>query len=106
MKITGKYNNDVPKNVDFSDMRGFSPKSNHKVKTRIKGNSFNLAFSLKSRMEKTLPIKEFLHNIELIKEKEKEKKFLKYIRNNFKKNIKVIHNLTISLDNIKKKYNY
>ena len=106
MQNTKKYNNDSPKNVDFSDIHRFSPKSNHKVQKRIKGNSYNLAFSVKSRLERDLPIKEFLYNIEKIKEKEKEKKFFKYIRTNFKKNIKVIHNLTISLDNIKKKYNY
>ena len=105
MKGNGKYN-DLPKNVDFSDVKGFSPKSNHKIINKIKGTSFNLAFSYKTRFEKNMPIKDFLNNLEVIKEKEKEKKFLKYIRKNFKKNIKVIHNLTISLDNIKKKYNY
>ena len=106
MKSTGKYSNDIPKNVDFSDIKGFSPKNNHKVNNKLKGASFNLAFSFKSRFEQNLPIKDFLLNIEKLKEKEKEAKFLKYIRKNFKKNIKHIHNLTISLDNIKKKYNY
>ena len=105
MQSNDKYS-DIPKNVDFSDVKRFSPNNNYKVKNRIKGSSFNLAFSYKSKKENNLPIKDFLHNLEVIKEKEKEKKYLKYIRKNFKKNIKVIHNLTISLDCIKKKYNY
>ena len=105
MKSTGKFN-DMPKNVDFSDVKGFSAKDNYKSKNRLKGASFNLAFSFKSRMETTIPIKDFLNNLDKLKQKQKEKKFLKYIRSSFKKNIKTIHNLTISLDNIKKKYNY
>lgn len=105
MKNVGNYNEFVKK-VDFSDIRHFSPRNNHKVKKRIKGSSFNIAFSFRTRLEKNLPIKEFIQSLEKMKEKEKEKKFLKIIRKNFKKNIKHIHNLTVSLENIKKKYKY
>ena len=105
MKNVGNYN-DLIKKVDFSDIRHFSPRNNHKVKNRVKGSSFNLAFSFRTRLEQNLPIKEFIQSLEKMKEKEREKKFLKIIRKNFTKNIKHIHNLTVSLDNIKKKYKY
>ena len=105
MKNVAGYH-DLIKKVDFSDIRRFSPKNNHKVKNKVKGSSINLAFSFKTRLEQNLPIKEFLQNLEKIKEKEREKKFIKFVRSNFKKNNRQIHNLTVSLDHIKKKYNY
>ena len=40
------------------------------------------------------------------KEKEKELKLLNSVRKHFSNNERIIHNLTISLDDIKKKYNY
>ena len=66
----------------------------------------NLAFSFKSRLQKNVPIKEFIQRLEKVKEKEKEDKYLKNIRKNVKNNFRVIHNLTINLEHIKKKYNY
>ena len=105
MKNVANYH-ELIKKVDFSDVRRFSPKSNHKVTKKDKGSSINLAFSFKTRLEKNVPIKEFLKNLEIIKEKEREKKFIKFIRSNFKKNNRHIHNLTVSLEHIKKKYNY
>ena len=101
----GNYT-DMAKQVDFSDFKSFSPEDNHKVRKRIKPNSMNLAFSFKSRLQKNVPIKEFIQSIEKVKEKEKEDKYLKNIRKNFKNNFRVIHNLTINLEHIKKKYNY
>ena len=105
MKNIAKYH-ELIKKVDFSDVRRFSPKNNHKVTKKVKGSSINLAFSFKTRLEQNVPIKEFLKNLEIIKEKEREKKFIKFIRSNFKKNNRHIHNLTVSLEHIKKKYNY
>ena len=51
MKNVGNYN-ELVKKVDFSDIRHFSPRNNHKVKNRVKGSSFNIAFSFRTRLEK------------------------------------------------------
>jgi hypothetical protein len=102
---TGNYT-ELAKQVDFSDFKSFSPEDNHKVRKRVKPNSINLAFSFKSRLQKNVPIKEFIQSIEKVKEKEKEDKYLKKTRKTFKNNFRVIHNLTINLEHIKKKYNY
>jgi hypothetical protein len=101
----GNYT-EMAKHVDFSDFKTFSPEDNHKVRKRVKPNSMNLAFSFKSRLQKNVPIKEFIQSLEKVKEKEKEDKYLKNIRKNVKNNFRVIHNLTINLEHIKKKYNY
>lgn len=101
----GNYT-EMAKQVDFSDFKSFSPEDNHKVKKRVKPSSMNLAFSFKSRLQKDVPIKEFIQNLEKVKEKEKEDKYLKNIRKNVKNNFRVIHNLTVNLEHIKKKYNY
>ena len=100
----GNYT-ELAKHVDFSDFKSFSPEDNHK-RNRVKPNSTNLAFSFKSRLEKNVPIKEFIRSLEKVKEKEKEDKYIKNIRKNVKNNFRVIHNLTINLEHIKKKYNY
>jgi hypothetical protein len=105
IKNTGNYN-ELTKNVDFSDVKSFSPRDNHRVNNRIKTNTFNLVFKYKSKLQKNVPVKEFLKGLEKIKEKQNENKFLTSVRKNFKKNFRVIHNLTIDLDHIKKKYNY
>jgi hypothetical protein len=105
IKNTGNYN-ELAKNVDFSDVKSFSPRDNHRVNNRIKTNSFNLVFRYKSKLQKNVPVKEFLKGLEKIKEKQNENKFLTTVRKNFKNNFRVIHNLTIDLDHIKKKYNY
>ena len=97
---------EMAKHVDFSDFKTFSPEDNHKVRKRVKPNSMNLAFSFKSRLQKDVPVKEFIQSLEKAKEKEKENKYLKNIRKNVKNNFRVIHNLTINLEHIKKKYNY
>ena len=99
----GNYS-ELAKHVDFSDFKTFSPEDNHKVRKRVKPNSMNLAFSFK--LKKNVPVKEFIQNLEKVKEKEKEDKYIKNIRKNFKNNFRVIHNLTINLEHIKKKYNY
>ena len=104
IKNTGNYN-ELAKNVDFSDIKSFSPRDNHRV-NKIKTNSFNFVFKYKSKLQKNVPIKEFLKGLDKIKEKQNENKFLTSVRKNFKKNFRVIHNLTIDLDHIKKKYNY
>ena len=104
IKNTGNYN-ELAKNVDFSDIKSFSPRHNHRV-NKIKTNSFNFVFKYKSKLQKNVPIKEFLKGLDKIKEKQNENKFLTSVRKNFKKNFRVIHNLTIDLDHIKKKYNY
>ena len=104
IKNTGNYN-ELAKNVDFSDVKSFSPRDNHRV-NKIKTNSFNFVFKYKSKLQKNVPIKEFLKGLDKIKEKQNENKFLTSVRKNFKKNFRVIHNLTIDLDHIKKKYNY
>jgi len=101
----GNYT-EMAKHVDFSDFKTFSPEDNHKVRKRVKPNSMNLAFSFKSRLQKDVPVKEFIQSLEKVKEKEKEDKYLKNIRKNVKNNFRVIHNLTINLEHIKKKYNY
>ena len=101
----GNYT-EMAKHVDFSDFKTFSPEDNHKVRKRVKPNSMNLAFSFKSRLQKNVPVKEFIQNIEKVKEKEKEEKYIKNIRKNVKNNFRVIHNLTINLEHIKKKFNY
>jgi len=105
IKNTGNYN-ELAKNVDFSDVKTFSPIDNHRVNNRIKTNSFNLLFRYKSKLQKNVPVREFLKGLEKIKEKQNENKYLTSVRKNFKKNFRVIHNLTIDLDHIKKKYNY
>ena len=105
IKNTGNYN-ELAKNVDFSDVKSFSPRDNHRINNRIKNNSFNLVFRYKSKLQKNVPVKEFLKGLEKIKEKQNENKFLTTVRKNFKNNFRVIHNLTIDLDHIKKKYNY
>ena len=104
IKNTGNYN-ELAKNVDFSDVKSFSPRDNHRV-NKIKTNSFNFVFKYKSKLQKNVPIKEFLKGLDKIKEKQNENKFLTTVRKNFKNNFRVIHNLTIDLDHIKKKYNY
>jgi hypothetical protein len=105
IKNAGNYN-ELAKNVDFSDVKSFSPRDNHRINNRIKNNSFNLVFRYKSKLQKNVPVKEFLKVLEKIKEKQNENKFLTTVRKNFKNNFRVIHNLTIDLDHIKKKYNY
>ena len=105
IKNTGNYN-ELAKNVDFSDVKSFSPRDNHRVKNKLKTNTFNLVFRYKSKLQKNVPVKEFLKGLEKIKEKQNENKYLTSVRKNFKKNFRVIHNLTIDLDHIKKKYNY
>ena len=88
------------KNVDFSNLLF----SNHKKHDKI--NSNNMIYNYKIGYGGNIPIKDYLKKIKKKKEKEKENKILKSVRKNFKANSKVIHNLTISLDDIKKKYNY
>ena len=105
IKNAGNYN-ELVKNVDFSDVKSFSPRDNHRVKNRIRNNAFNLVFKYKSKLQKNVPVKEFLKGLEKIKEKQNENKFLTTVRKNFKNNFRVIHNLTIDLEHIKKKYNY
>ena len=97
---------EMAKHVDFSDFKSFSPEDNHIIKTRVKPSSYNLAFSYKTRFQKNVPVKDFIKSLEKIKEKEREKKYIKNTRSIVKKNFRVIHNLTINLDYIKKKYNY
>ena len=79
----GNYT-EMAKHVDFSDFKTFSPEDNHKVRKRVKPNSMNLAFSFKSRLQKDVPVKEFIQSLEKVKEKEKEDKYLKNIRKNGK----------------------
>ena len=62
--------------------------------------------SFKIRLGNNIPIREYIKKMKKKKEKEKEQKILKSVKFQFKKNSKIIHNLTISLDGIKRKYNY
>ena len=98
--------NEMAKKVDFSDFRPFSPSDNQVIKIKQKPTSYNLAFSYKTRYLKSEPIKEFIRSLDKLKENKKEKRSVKNIRANVKKNFRVIHNLTINLDHIKKKFNY
>ena len=98
--------NEMAKKVDFSDFRPFSPSDNQVIKIKQKSTSYNLAFSYKTRYLKNEPIKEFIRSLDKLKENKKEKRSVKNIRANVKKNFRVIHNLTINLDHIKKKFNY
>ena len=93
--------NDFAKNVDFSNMAFVS-----KGKRGDKINTNSMAYSYKIGLDANLPVKEFIKKFKRKKEKEKENKILKSVRVNFNMNSKIIHNLTISLDDIKKKYNY
>ena len=90
------------KNVDFSNLNTISSKD----KKNDKINTINMAYSFKVSLGSNVPVKEFIKKFKKKKEKEKENKLLKSVRKNFKINSKIIHNLTISLDDIKKKYNY
>jgi len=65
-----------------------------------------MAYSFKVSLGGNVPVKDFIKKFKKKKEKEKENKLLKSIRINFGTNSKIIRNLTISLDSIKKKYNY
>ena len=89
------------KNVDFSN-RGFISKD----KKDDKINTINMAYSFKVSLGRDIPVKEYIMKMKRKKEKENEIKILKSVRLHFKANSKIIHNLTISLDDIKKKYNY
>ena len=89
------------KNVDFSNYN-----SSLKSKKNDKINNINMAFSFKVSLGGNVPVKEYIKKLKKKKEKEKENKILDSVRSNFKANSKIIHNLTISLDDIKKKYNY
>ena len=93
--------NKFAKNVDFSKKISLSLKSN--INDNI--NSMNMA-SFKIRLGNNIPIREYIKKMKKKKEKEKEQKILKSVKFQFKKNSKIIHNLTISLDGIKRKYNY
>ena len=88
------------KNVDFSNNNFLSDKKDDKIKT------YNMFYNYKVRTGGNIPVKEYLKDIKRKKEKEKENKLLKSVRLHFKANSKIIHDLTISLDDIKKKYNY
>ena len=88
------------KNVDFSNFN-----SSLKSKKNDKINNINMAFSFKVSLGGNVPVKEYIKKLKKKKEKEKENKILDSVRLNFKANSKIIHNLTISLDDIKKKYN-
>ena len=90
------------KNVDFSNFKTISSKD----KKNDKLNNFNMAYSFKFSLGRNVPVKEYIKKFKKNKEKEKENKLLKSIRKNFGTNSRIIHNLTISLDSIKKKYNY
>ena len=90
------------KNVDFSNFNAITSKDKKKDKI----NNFNMAYSFKVSIGSDVPVKEYIKKFKKNKEKEKENKLLKSVRKNFKINSKIIHNLTISLDDIKKKYNY
>ena len=90
------------KNVDFSNFKSITKKD----KKNDKINNFNMAYSFKVSLGGNVPVKEYIKKFKKKKEKEKENKLLKSIRKNFRENSKIIRNLTISLDNIKKKYNY
>ena len=90
------------KNVDFSNLNTISSRD----KKNDKINTINMAYSFKVSLGSNVPVKEFIKKFKKKKEKEKENKLLKSVRKNFKINSKIIHNLTISLDDIKKKYNY
>ena len=90
------------KNVDFSNFKAISSKD----KKNDKINNFNMAYSFKVSLGGNVPVKDFIKKFKKKKEKEKENKLLKSIRINFGTNSKIIRNLTISLDSIKKKYNY
>ena len=89
------------KNVDFSNK---ALSSQDKRKDKI--NTINMAYTFRVGFEANVPVKEFLKKFKRKKEKEKENKILKSVRLHFNTNSKIIHNLTISLDDIKKKYNY
>ena len=88
------------KNVDFSNNNFLSDKKDDKIKT------YNMFYNYKVRTGGNITVKEYLKDIKRKKEKEKENKLLKSVRLHFKANSKIIHDLTISLDDIKKKYNY
>ena len=88
------------KNVDFSNNLFLTDKKDGKIKT------FNMFYNYKVRVGGDIPIKEYLKDLKRKKEKEAENKLLKSVRLHFKANSRIIHDLTISLDDIKKKYNY
>ena len=98
--------NEMAKKVDFSDFKSFSPRDNQLIKIRKKPTSYNLAFSYKTRYLKNVPVREFIQSIDELKDKKKQKRLVKNIRAHVKNNFRVIHNLAINLEHLKKKYNY
>ena len=50
--------------------------------------------SFKIRLGNNIPIREYIKKMKKKKEKEKEQKILKSVKFQFKKNSKIIHNLT------------
>ena len=89
------------KNVDFSNK---ALSSQNRIKDKM--NTINMAYTFKVGFEANIPVKEYIKKLKKKKEKEKENKILKSVRLHFNTNSKIIHNLTISLDDIKKKFNY
>ena len=93
--------NNFAKRVDFSNKAFVS-----KDKKNDNINTLNMAYSFKFSLGGNIPVKDYIKKMIHKKEKEKELKLLNSVRKHFSNNERIIHNLTISLDDIKKKYNY
>ena len=92
-------------NDDFNKEKGLSTMLQDSLGLE-KMNTINMAYTFRVWFEANVHVKDFLKKFKRKKEKEKENKILKSVRLHFNTNSKIIHNLTISLDDIKKKYNY